>query len=162
MKNYLLSLLFVMAGCTFCFAQDTVRVEIPQLLESGKVDSLILAVIKSPENLKVAKNDSCLLLSLNKMQMYSYIHGIHALSNKETIFSTGNFENQTNIGYFEAGGYLVFVYGDDTMNKLFANTHQTKEFTFIHPTTQQNIFVILNYLNLALSYDQGVFKFKAR
>jgi hypothetical protein len=162
MKNCLLTLLLIITTRSICFAQDTLKMEVPALLESGKIDSLMLGVIKSPENLKAPKNDSCLLLGLNKNEIFSYIHGIHAMNNRETIFSIGNFENLNNVGCFEVGGYLVFVFGDEMVSKFFANTHQTREFTFIRPTAQQNIFVILNYLNLSLTYNGGVFSYKAR
>ena len=162
MKNHILTLLFIIITVNFCFAQDTVKIEVPQLLEAGKIDSLMLSVIKSSENLKSPKNDSCLLLSLTKNENFNYIHGIQAINNRETIFSTGNFDNQINLGCFEIGGYQVFVIGDETVKKFFADTHQKREFTFIRPTAQQNIFVILNYVNLAIAYKDGVFGYKAR
>jgi hypothetical protein len=162
MKNCFTTLLFIITAFYFCRAQDTVKMDIPLLLESAKIDSLMSQVIKSPQNLKAIKNDSCLLLSLNKNETFSFIHGVHAINSRETVFSIGNFENQKNAGYFEIAGYLVFVYGDESMNKFFANTHQNKEFTFIKPDAQQNIFVILNYLSLGISYNNGVFSYKAR
>ena len=161
MKSYLLTFLFI-ATFSFCRAQDSLKMALPQLLESAKIDSLISAIIKSPENQKVAKNDSCLLLMLSKNETHSYLQGIKAVKNKETIFSAGHSQNQKNIGFFEYNGYVVFVYGDEILDRFFANTDQTKEFTFINPSTQQAIFILSNYLSLNLAYENGTLKISHR
>lgn len=157
MKNYSIIFLLVIA-LNICQAQDTIKSNIPLLIESSKIDSLISSVINVPEHLKAPKNDSCIVLSLSKNEVENFIYGAHALDHRSIIVDLGgNLKDKRSLGYFEFSGYLIFAYGDAFMSKFFTYTEAKKEFTFVKPETKNVLSLIKGYMSWAVFYREGRF-----
>jgi|SRR6185437_6658766 len=158
MKISVTILFIIFIALNTCSAQDTVTKNLRLLKESVKIDSLISSVIMAPSHLEASKNDSCFLLGLFKSDDDAgFIAGLHVFNHKKTIIGYANFYDRDGLGYFEFRGYLVFVYGDSFKDEFFKRTKLTREFTFITPTANDEIFLDEHYRSWAVFYDNDRF-----
>ncbi len=140
-------------------AQNISKREVVLLKESPKIDSLILRLISIPGEEKAVKDDSCFLLAIYKGNARSFVQGLPAFNKRTEILSPGKFQKDKTLGYFEIYGHLVFVYGDDFMNKFFERTKSKKTFVFRQSKSSEIIDVVRNYMSWAIFYRDEVFNY---
>jgi hypothetical protein len=67
--------------------------------------------------------------------------GLHAIDHKKIIFVLRDFNSDKSLGYFEFNKYLIFVYGDSSMNKFCTYTKSEREFTFVKPKARDALYL---------------------
>ena len=156
MKCFINILLIVVGVVNLCKGQDTIKVNVPLLKESEKVDSLICAVVNQNKTYSVARtDDSCFLLCLSEGDKLNFVQGIKASIKKNEVFDYANFSKNKNLGFFEFNGYLVFVYGEPFVNKLFRHDTSTKAFNFFKDNISTEFYMIQHYISWAVFYRDG-------